>query len=31
MARALELTADNWDREVVQSDRPVLVDFWGPG
>ena len=24
----LELTADNWEQEVVQSDKPVLVDFW---
>jgi thioredoxin 1 len=20
----------NWDEQIVQSDRPVLVDFWGP-
>jgi thioredoxin 1 len=24
----LELTAANWEKEVVQSDKPVLVDFW---
>jgi thioredoxin 1 len=24
----VELTAANWDQEVVQSDKPVLVDFW---
>jgi thioredoxin-like negative regulator of GroEL len=30
-ANVVELTADNWVREVVHSDRPVLVDFWGPG
>jgi thioredoxin 1 len=24
----IELTADNWEQEVVKSDRPVLVDFW---
>ena len=24
----IELTADNWEKEVVQSDKPVLVDFW---
>jgi thioredoxin-like negative regulator of GroEL len=29
--QVLELTADNWDREVVYGDQPVLVDFWGPG
>jgi thioredoxin 1 len=24
----IELTADNWEQEVVKSDKPVLVDFW---
>ena len=24
----LELTTANWEKEVVQSDKPVLVDFW---
>jgi thioredoxin 1 len=24
----VELTADNWETEVVQSPVPVLVDFW---
>lgn len=24
----LELTVDNFDKEVLQSDVPVLVDFW---
>jgi thioredoxin 1 len=27
-ANVLELTADNWEQEVVKSDKPVLVDFW---
>jgi thioredoxin 1 len=27
-ANVMELTADNWDTEVVRSDKPVLVDFW---
>jgi thioredoxin 1 len=27
-ANVIELTTDNWDKEVVQSDKPVLVDFW---
>src|SRR4051812_49599795 len=27
-ANVVTLTADNWEAEVVQSDKPVLVDFW---
>jgi thioredoxin 1 len=27
-ANVIELTAENWETEVVQSDKPVLVDFW---
>jgi thioredoxin 1 len=27
----VELTDQNWQQEVVNSDKPVLVDFWGPG
>src|SRR5262249_54992460 len=27
-ANVVEFTSDNWDKEVVQSDKPVLVDFW---
>jgi thioredoxin-like negative regulator of GroEL len=30
-ANVLELNAANWQQEVVASDKPVLVDFWGPG
>ncbi len=26
----MEFTSDNWQSEVVQSDKPVLVDFWAP-
>src|SRR5262245_30424313 len=29
-ANVMELTTDNWDKEVTQSDKPVLVDFWAP-
>jgi thioredoxin 1 len=24
----VEFTTDNWEKEVVRSDKPVLVDFW---
>lgn len=27
-ANVVELTTENWEKEVVQSDKPVLVDFW---
>jgi thioredoxin 1 len=27
-ANVLELTTANWEKEVAQSDKPVLVDFW---
>jgi thioredoxin 1 len=26
----VELTTENWEQEVVHSDKPVLVDFWAP-
>src|SRR5262245_9953604 len=26
----MTLTQDNWQNEVVESDKPVLVDFWAP-
>lgn len=27
-ANVIEVTGQNWDQEVVKSDKPVLVDFW---
>jgi thioredoxin 1 len=30
MSDAIQLTADNFDAEVVKSEVPVLVDFWAP-
>ncbi len=30
MANVIEFNTDNFDTEVVQSDVPVLVDFWAP-
>ncbi|MBN1673064.1 MAG: thioredoxin [Kiritimatiellae bacterium] len=26
--KVVHISADNWEREVIQSDIPVLVDFW---
>src|SRR5215467_5368306 len=26
----VEFTTENWEQEVVKSDKPVLVDFWAP-
>jgi thioredoxin 1 len=29
-ANVLEFTSENWQSEVEQSDKPVVVDFWAP-
>ena len=29
-ANVKEFTADNWQAEVLDSDQPVVVDFWAP-
>jgi thioredoxin 1 len=29
-ANVVELTAENWEKEVVESKVPVVVDFWAP-
>lgn len=26
----IEVTSENFDQEVITSERPVLVNFWGP-
>ncbi len=26
----IEFTDDNWQKEVLSADQPVLVDFWAP-
>jgi thioredoxin 1 len=30
MAAVLDVTEQNWDAEVLNSETPVLVDFWAP-
>ncbi len=30
MAEQATFTEENWDTEVLQSEKPVLVDFWAP-
>jgi len=30
MSKAIEITSQNFEKEVLQSDIPVLVDFWAP-
>jgi len=27
---AIEVNSESFEKEVVQSDGPLLVDFWGP-
>jgi thioredoxin 1 len=29
-SNVVEFTADNWQKEVVESTVPVVVDFWAP-
>jgi thioredoxin 1 len=26
----MEFSTDNWEQEVVKSEKPVVVDFWAP-
>ncbi|HEY5039291.1 MAG TPA: thioredoxin domain-containing protein, partial [bacterium] len=30
MKNVKEFTVQNWEKEVLQSKKPVLVDFWAP-
>ena len=30
MGNAKEFTTKNWEKDVLKSDKPVLVDFWAP-
>ena len=30
MSKTIEVTEENFDKEVLQSEEPVLVDFWAP-
>ena len=30
MSKVIELTKQNFDKKVLQSDVPILVDFWAP-
>ena len=30
MEKTKEFTVQNWEQEVLKSDKPVLVDFWAP-
>jgi len=30
MAEVLEVNEDNFETDVMQSDKPVLLDFWAP-
>jgi len=30
MSSAMDITEQSWDAEVLESDKPVVVDFWAP-
>ena len=30
MSKTIEITNENFEKEVLQSDIPILVDFWAP-
>jgi thioredoxin 1 len=29
-ANVVQFSSENWEKEVEQSDKPVVVDFWAP-
>jgi len=30
MSKIIEITSENFDKEVLRSDLPILIDFWAP-
>ncbi len=30
MSELLRITSENFERDVLQSETPVIIDFWGP-
>ncbi len=30
MSKTIEITSENFEKEVLKSDIPILVDFWAP-
>ncbi len=30
MSKTIEITSDNFQKEVIESEIPILIDFWAP-
>lgn len=30
MSKIIEITNENFEKEVLKSDKPILIDFWAP-